>query len=179
MADRPQADDHLSEKRTEPPLAGDELATLNGFLDFQRQTVLLKCAGLSPAQLVTPAVASSNLRLLGILRHLVDVERGWLSEVFTGAAELSIWGPEPDADLLVEQADAESVAATFARYAEEVERSRAIVAAAQPGQLSVGLSRTGVPFSLRWILVHLIEEYARHNGHADLIRQALDGAVGE
>lgn len=179
MANRPQADDHLAEKRPDPPLAGDELATLSGFLDYQRQTVLLKCAGLSPQQLITPASPPSELRLLGIVRHLILVERGWLAECFAGEPETEPFGTQTDADLLIDTADEASVAATFAMYAEQVARSRAIVAAAEPTQPSVVAASSGKPFSLRWILVHLIEEYARHNGHADLLREALDGAIGE
>jgi uncharacterized damage-inducible protein DinB len=177
---RPKADDELTDKRPEPPLAGDEKATLVGFLDYHRQTLLLKCAGLTPEQLITPAVSTSNLRLLGLIRHLADVEHGWFSEMFDGQPQTdNIWGPEPDIDLLIEDASEAAVTLSFARYAEEVAASRAIVAGAELDRLAIRPSRDGRPFSLRWILVHMIEEYARHNGHADLIRQALDGAIGE
>ncbi|MEO6703908.1 MAG: DinB family protein [Jatrophihabitantaceae bacterium] len=178
MADRPQADDHLADKRLEPPVAADEKATLVGFLDYQRQTLLLKCAGLSPEQLIATAVPTSDLRLLGLVRHLADVEFGWFAETFLGEPEELIWGPG-DADLLIAEADDGVVTEAFARYAAEVARARTIVAEAELDQLSVGVGSNGEPFSLRWILVHMIEEYARHNGHADLIRQAIDGAIGE
>ncbi|MGI8665614.1 MAG: DUF664 domain-containing protein [Jatrophihabitans sp.] len=178
MPQRPRADDQLTDKRAGAPLAGGEKATLVGFLDYQRQTLLLKCAGLSAEQLVTPACPPSTLRLLGLLRHLIDNEYGWFCEVFAGEPEVLLFG-DNDADLLIDQADDELVAATFAQYAEQVGRSRQIIEAAELGQPSVRRSGENEPFSLRWIIVHLIEEYARHNGHADLLRQALDGAVGE
>lgn len=180
MSGRPQADDHLTDKRPEPPLAGGELATLVGFLDYQRQTALLKCADLTPAQLITAASPPATLNLLGILRHLVLVERGWLVEVFAGEPEVNLFGDAVDADFEVTEADPESVAATFALYAEQVARSNEIIAGTGPESLSVVASeRSGERFSLRWILTHLIEEYARHNGHGDLLREAVDGVTGE
>jgi hypothetical protein len=179
MIERPRADDELADKRIEAPVAGDERATLTGFLDFQRQTLLLKCAGLSPEQLLLRAAPPSSLCLLGLVRHLTDVEFGWLQAHFAGAEDVELYGPG-DADLEVTEADEESVTAAFARFAEVAATSRSIVAGAALDALTADQHPgTGERFSLRWILVHLIEEYARHNGHADLLRQAIDGAVGE
>jgi hypothetical protein len=179
MAGRPQADDPVSDKRAEPAPVGDERTILTGFLNYQRQTLLLKCAGLTPEQLLTRAVPPSSLCLLGLVRHLTEVEFGWLHVRFAGAEDIEIYGPD-DADLAVTEADEESVAQAFTRYAEHVARSNAILAGAELDALTVQAHpRTGERFSLRWILAHLIEEYARHNGHADLLREAIDGVVGE
>ena len=179
MTERPRADDALADKRIEAPLDGDERATLAGFLDFQRQTLLLKCAGLAPEQLLLRAAPPSSLCLLGLVRHLTDVEYSWLQARFGGAEDVQLYGPG-DADLEVTEADEQAVTAAFARYAEVAATSRSIVAGAALDALTSDKHPvTGERFSLRWILVHLIEEYARHNGHADLIRQAIDGAVGE
>jgi hypothetical protein len=179
MTEQPRVDGELSGKRTDPPAAGDERAVLTGFLDFQRQTLLLKCAGLTPEQLLRRASAPSELCLLGLVRHLTEVEFGWLHARFAGAEDVELYGPG-DADLEVAEADQQSVAAAFARFAELVAGSQAITAGAELDALTgQAHPRTGDRYSLRWILTHLIEEYARHNGHADLIRQAIDGAVGE
>ena len=165
--------------RVEPPATGDEKAVLTGFLDFQRQTLLLKCAGLTPEQLVTRSSPPSSLCLLGLVRHLSENEYGWLSGCFAGAEGRYYYGPG-DADLEVADADEQSVAAAFGHYADCVNASRAIVAVADLDALAARPhGRTGKHFSLRWVLVHLIEEYARHNGHADLLREQLDGVVGE
>jgi Protein of unknown function (DUF664) len=179
MTSRPQAEDSMSGERAEPQAAGDERAVLTGFLDYQRQTLLLKCAGLTPEQLLDRAMPPSTLCLLGLVRHLTEVEFGWLQARFAGAEDVELYGPN-DGDLAVTEADDESVTAAFALYAEHVARSTAIVAGAELGALTAQAHpRTGERYSLRWILVHLIEEYARHNGHADLLRQAIDGTVGE
>jgi hypothetical protein len=179
MTSRPQADDHLSEKRVQPPAAGDERATLTGFLDYHRQTLLLKCAGLTPEQLLRRATPPSSLCLLGLVRHLTDVEYGWMTERFVGGEAKDLYG-EGDADFDVRHADERSVAAAFALHAEQVAAARQLVAGADLDAMTVAAHpRTGEHFSLRWVLVHLIEEYARHNGHADLLREAIDGATGE
>jgi len=179
VTERPQADDQLADQRTEPPVAGDEKATLTGFLDYHRATLLLKCAGLTPRQLIIRSCPPSSLSLLGLVRHLSQVETGWLRARFVGEDESDFYGPG-DADFEVTHADEQSVAAAFSHYTEVVSRSRAIVAGAQLHTMTARAHpRTGEHFSLRWILVHLVEEYARHNGHADLLREAIDGATGE
>jgi hypothetical protein len=175
----PQADDQVPDKRVDPPAFADEKTTLVAFIDYHRQTLLLKCAALTPEQLVCRPSPPSTLCLLGLVRHLTEVEFGWLHARFAGEQDREIYGPG-DADLDVTGADEQSVAAAFERYAEFVARSQQIVAdASLDAQTSAAHPRTGQHFSLRWILQHLLEEYARHNGHADLIRQAIDGAVGE
>jgi hypothetical protein len=179
MTTPPPTGDQALDTRVDPPLAGDEKAVLTGFLDYQRQTLLLKCAGLTPQQLITRASPPSSLCLLGLVRHLSEDETGWLHQCFAGDEGDAHYGPG-DADLEVSDADEHSVAEAFAYHAEVVSRSRALVAAAELDALTAQSDQlTGQHFSLRWVLVHLIEEYARHNGHADLLREAIDGATGE
>jgi uncharacterized damage-inducible protein DinB len=166
-------------ERPDPPTSGDEKSTLIGFLEFHRATLRLKCAGLSPEQLLKRASPPSSLCLLGLVRHLAEVEYGWLVERFAGGEVRYLYG-EGDADFDVFEADEQSVAEAFARYDQQVAESGRIVTGAELDALTVAAHPgTGEHFSLRWILVHLIEEYARHNGHADLLREAIDGVTGE
>ena len=149
---------------------------LTSWLDYHRATLAIKCSGLSPEQLREAAVPPSTLSLLGLVRHLADVERSWFGRTIGGEAVRPIYYSEqtPDGAFEVDGAD---VAEAFDRWAQECERARQISAAAASLD-AVGRQRRGYDVSLRWVLVHMIEEYARHNGHADLLRQRLDGAVG-
>jgi uncharacterized damage-inducible protein DinB len=162
-------------ERTEPPLATDERTTLDAYLDYHRATLLWKCEGLTDGQLRQRAVPPSTLSLLGLVRHLTETERGWFREdAATPMPDIYTTAQRPDADFDdVEQAD---VSANVAAYREEVEACRAAVAGLPLDHLIKGRTRA---YSLRWIYLHMIEEYARHNGHADLLRQAIDGATGE
>jgi uncharacterized damage-inducible protein DinB len=149
---------------------------LRGWLEFHRATLLLKCEGLSGEQLALRSVAPSGLSLLGLLRHLTLVERAWFRRTFGADVEDAPlpWGT--DFDHLDPVLAAEDVAA----YEVEVERSRA-VADALPDLDRTGLGRRGgrdVTVSLRWVYLHMIEEFARHNGHADLLRERIDGVTG-
>jgi uncharacterized damage-inducible protein DinB len=166
-----------SEDRTEPPLAGDERATLTGFLDYQRETLAWKCSGLDAEQLARRAMPPSTLSLLGIVRHMADVERGWFSRV-AGAKREPHYYTEQDINLDFDGAVADPDVASdaFATWKDEIERSRTGVSATE---LDATFRHRDRDFSLRWLLVHMIEEYARHNGHADLLREAIDGATGE
>jgi hypothetical protein len=156
-------------QRTEPPHRSGERATLAGFLEFQRETLAWKCAGLTDAQLLERPVAPSGLSLLGLVRHLAENERGWFREDLLGERLDPLWPPE--ADFAVDGAD---VAGAFAAWQAECARSRSIVERL-PSLDVVGKGG----YSARWIITHMIEEYARHNGHADLIRERLDGSTGE
>ncbi|MER5735290.1 MULTISPECIES: DinB family protein [unclassified Streptomyces] len=166
------------DRRTPVPTTGaDERATLTAMLQFQRDTLMLKCAGLTPDQLKERAVAPSALSLLGLVRHTAEVERGWFRNVLAGEDSRSPWTPPGStewADFDVEHADAE---ADFEVWRAECARSRAIVDAAE--SLDETGSRDGETYSVRYVLAHMIEEYARHNGHADLLRERIDGATGE
>jgi hypothetical protein len=162
--------------RFQPPRAGDERATLTGFLQRQRDTLALKCAGLAPAQLRERPVDPSGLSLLGLTRHLTQVERSWFRAVIGREDCLPLWARPGfgDSDFDADDADPAEV---FADWQAECAHSRAIVDAA-PSLDVLGYHRTD-PFSLRYVLTHMIEEYARHNGHADLLRERLDGSTGE
>ena len=170
--------------RVDPPLQADERTTLEAFLDFQRATVLLKADGLAKEQLGRPAVPTSALTLAGIVKHLAYVEDSWVQKTFLGRDLPEPWAGAPfdeDPDWELASAPGDEPADLVAVYRAAAARSRAVVAAATSlDQLSVESDqREGVPFSLRWILQHLIEETARHAGHADLLREALDGTTGE
>jgi len=171
--------------RPEAPLAHGEAATLLGFLDFQRATLAWRCRGLSDEQLRMP-LPPTSMTLGGLLKHLALVEDYWFTEVTAGAPTPEPWASnntEADPDWEWRSAADDSGEDLRALWAERVERSRAVVTE----QLKDGeaLSRTHPAWggkgrvSLRWVLVHMIEEYARHNGHADLLREAIDGETGE
>jgi len=155
---------------------------LSAWLDFHRSTLLLKCQGLADDQLRLQSVPPSTLSLLGLVRHMTDVERGWFRRTLAGeeAPRLYRTAEDPDGDFAgVATAD---TGETFKIFERECQLARQAVAAA-PDLDAFGRAdgrRGGVrqPFTLRWILVHMIEEYARHNGHADLLRERIDGATG-
>jgi uncharacterized damage-inducible protein DinB len=164
--------------RTRPPRVADEGTMLEAWLDYHRGTLLWKCEGLSERELKARSAAPSSLSLLGLVRHMSEVERGWFRQVFAreDVADVYCTDEQPEAEFdLVDDADAE---ADLATYRAEVQTCRAVTA----GRLldeTVIRPRDGKEFSLRWIYLHMIEEYARHNGHADLLRERIDGAVGD
>ncbi|MFI9275677.1 DinB family protein [Kitasatospora sp. NPDC052896] len=164
--------------RTDPPPAADERATLLAFLDYHRATLARKCAELTDEQLRHRAVPPSTLSLLGLVRHLAAVERHWFQEVLLGERPDPLyWSPEqPDGDF--DDVDTADPAEAFATWRREVELAdRALRGLPLERVAATGGRDRGV--TLRWILTHLIEEYARHNGHADLLREAIDGRTGE
>ena len=165
---------------TDPPIIADEREMLVSWLEFHRALLLKKCAGLTAEQLKERSSPPSNLSLLGLVRHMSDVERGWFRQLFSAENVPDLYYTEanPDADF-VEIADADA-AQEFETFAAECEAARQIVAAAPSfDALAKKKSRRGSIISLRWIVTHMIEEYARHKGHADLIRERIDGAVGD
>jgi hypothetical protein len=159
------------------PAIADERTTLTGFLDFQRATLERKCDGLTGGQLREQPFAPSQLSLLGIVRHMAEVERNWFRTVLEGREMETIFWPPLDWQRTWRDLDNASVEESFAVWRAECARSRQLVAAAP--SLEVTGWRRGEQIGLRWVLTHMIEEYARHNGHADLIRERLDGATGE
>ena len=171
--------------RPEPPSAGDEVATLVGFLEFQRATFAWKTDGLDAAGLRT-TVGPSPMTLGGMLAHLSLVEDSWFIERLQGRTIPAPWtdvdwSADPDMDWgLVDRLGPDELRALWRA---SVERARAAVAGALADGgldgLAVHSDADGRSPSLRWILVHMIEEYARHNGHADLLREAVDGETGE
>jgi uncharacterized damage-inducible protein DinB len=169
--------------RHDPALAADERTMLSQFLDFHRATLLWKVEGLDHAQLNT-TTAVSDLTLGGLLKHLALVEDSWFGRVLQDIALPAPWNAvdwDADPDWDFHSAAGDQPADLIALYQQACERSRAAVAAvASLDDLSVGTSRrTGDRFSLRWIMLHMIEETARHNGHADFLREAIDGQTGE
>jgi hypothetical protein len=167
----------MSDPRIDPPLEADELTTLTAFLDFNRDTLALKCDGLTHDQLRERAVPPSSLSLLGIVRHMAEVERNWFRPVLAAEEMQAIFAPDMNWEAAFRDAATADVGEAFSIWRAECDHSRALVAAAPA--LETRGRRGGEWFSLRWVLTHMIEEYARHNGHADLLRERLDGATGE
>ena len=177
---------HVDEQgRPRPPQAADETATLLGFLDYQRSTLAWKCAGLDAVGLKA-TVGASSMTLGGMLKHLAFVEDVWCSRWLHGHDrqppwDTVDWTADPDWDW--HSAAADSPEQLRALWENAVARSRSLVADAladggldRPAQRAWPDGRTP---SLRWILFHLVEEYARHNGHADLLRESVDGLTGD
>jgi uncharacterized damage-inducible protein DinB len=161
-------------KRIDPPASGSERELLTAFLDYHRQTVLWKMEGLSDSDL-RRTMTPSGLTLLGIVKHLAYVERSWFQDEFAGEDVSFLWTEQdPDAEFRIEPH--ETTADILTLYQTEVERSREIVAASSFDDIARGDKRKP---SLRWIVIHLIEETARHNGHIDLMRETIDGQTGE
>jgi uncharacterized damage-inducible protein DinB len=171
--------------RPEPPLAADEVATLLGFLDYQRATLAWKCSGLD-ADGLNATVGPSSMTLGGLLKHLALVEDSWFSRWLHGRDrqppwDTVDWDADPDWDW--HSAAEDTPEQLRARWQDAVAHSRSLVGEAlADGGLDRLARRTwpdGRAPSLRWILCHMIEEYARHNGHADLLRESVDGRTGE
>ncbi|MGI8434103.1 MAG: DinB family protein [Nocardioidaceae bacterium] len=157
-------------------LATDERHSLEAWLEFHRATLLMKCAGLPPAQLVLRSCPPSRLSLLGLVRHMTEVEP-WF-HAFDGEPEIDGYGTEKTPDAAWESLDPAVADVDLAAYQASVDRSRAAVASRNLDELCP-CSHCDEPRSLRWVFEHMVEEYARHNGHADLIREAIDGATGD
>jgi uncharacterized damage-inducible protein DinB len=167
----------MTSDRKRPGLQAGELDMLNGWLEHHRAILLWKCDGLTDEQLRQRSVPPSTMSLLGLIRHMTDVERGWFQQVLLGENAPDLY-PTRDEDFNgVDEADA---GAAFSAFEAECDASRRAVAAASDlDVLSKEPSeRTGEQFSLRFIVTHMIEEYARHNGHADLLRETIDGVTG-
>jgi uncharacterized damage-inducible protein DinB len=163
-------------RRHEPDFVLSERAMLEGWLEFHRTTLLLKCEGLDDERRKTRPIPTSNLSLHGLVRHMAEVERNWFRRVLLREPDAPpIWyDPAVEDSELVPLDDADWDD-DRAAWQDECDESRAAAAGHELDDTGV---RHGEPCSLRWIYVHMIEEYARHNGHADLIRELLDGATG-
>lgn len=171
--------------REEPPVAAGEVETLLGFLDYQRATLEWKCRGLDAGGL-SRSVAVSTMTLGGILKHMAWVEDYWFSRFLLDRQPASPWADvdwkaEPDWEWTSAADDTPDALRTM--WSQTIDRSRRLTAdAIADGGLDRMAQRTwpsGDSPNLRWIVVHMIEEYARHNGHADLLREAVDGETGE
>ena len=166
--------------RPEPPFAATEREMLASWLDFHRATLARKCDGLSDEQLRQRSVPPSSLSLLGLVRHMAEVERGWFRQVLAAEEVPDIYATDDDQEADFNGVADADVAAAFASWSAECDLARQAVAAC-PSLDDFARSKTqrGSEVTLRWILVHMIEEYARHNGHADLLRERIDGSVGD
>ncbi|MFF0577056.1 DinB family protein [Streptosporangium saharense] len=168
----------MTDNRVSPAFVADERAMLDSWLDWHRETLAVKCAGLSEERLRERSVPPSSLSLLGLVRHMAHVERVWFRRVLNGEDVPFIYRMDDDYDADFNNVDTASAEEAFAVWRAEVEVAREI-SARVPLDAIGKQQRHGQDVSHRWILVHMIEEYARHNGHADLLRERLDGAVGE
>ncbi len=176
----------MTTERIDPPLATDEVATLLAFLDYHRDTLRMKTDGLSQDQL-NATLAPSTMTLGGMVKHLALVEDYWFSVMLMGNPDADYWRDvdwDADRDWEWHNAAGDTPEQLRALLDQAVVESDAIIrdALADGGldrQSDKGDRRTGEKFSLRWILLHMVEEYARHNGHADLIRESIDGVTGE
>jgi hypothetical protein len=166
-------------ERTEPAMVLNEREMLDGWLDYHRATLLRKCADLTDDQLCEASCPPSNLTLLGLVRHLTDVERGWFLRGVAGRPRdqvkpLYYSDADPEGD--VESLGSAPVEDVFETYRATLSEIRAAV---RDVDLDHTFANGAQQCSTRWVYLHMIEEYARHNGHADLIRERVDGAVGD
>ncbi len=167
-------------ERTDPPVVAGEKETLSAFLDYHRTTLEMKCEGLTDEQLRTRAVEPSTLSLMGLLRHMGEVERWWFRMVFTNEKVEDLYDYTDDDDADFNDIAEATYEDALSKWKAECERSQAILAAADLDEISkLDPPKDRERVSMRWIVVHMIEEYARHNGHADLLRERIDGATGE
>ncbi|WP_411107835.1 DinB family protein [Streptomyces sp. c-19] len=168
-------------RRFSGPATGDERRMLAGFLADQRATLVLRCAGLEgAADLARRSVEPSTLSLLGLVRHLADVERRWFRQVLAGQDDAGpLWSSaaDPDGDFDGAASDPATADAAWEAWRAAVDFAERFTAEAPDLDVSGHDAWRGT-VSLRWVLIHMIEEYARHNGHADLLRERIDGRRG-
>ncbi|PBC71720.1 uncharacterized protein DUF664 [Streptomyces sp. TLI_235] len=161
--------------RTGGSLVAGEREMLTGYLGWHRDTFLLKCQGLTGEQLALRPLPDSNLSLLGLIRHLAKVERIWFRERFAGAGVPRLYAESPNKDADFDESDPARAEEDYARLLEERRLADEVVAGASLDDTFV---LDGEEHSLRLVLFHLVSEYARHNGHADLLREHTDGVTG-
>jgi uncharacterized damage-inducible protein DinB len=164
-------------QRVSEPTTGDERVMLEGWLDLHRQTLLLKCAGLTAEQLKLRSVEPSTLTLLGLLRHMAEVERGWFRIHAAGTDLPALYCSDSNKDGDFDDVAEADAAADHAAFLAEIEAARAAMAGVPLDHEFTTARRPKV--SVRWVYLHMIEEYARHNGHADLLRERIDGTTGD
>ena len=164
-------------ERIAPPLIADEREMLRAFLDFHRATLAMKCAGLTDDQLRQRSVPPSTLTLLGLVRHMAEVERAWFRRVINGEDVPLVWSDTDDYQVAYDARTATGSTA-FDAWQAEVAQARRIEQQAESLDVTGYQARWGEYVSLRLVMLHMMHEYARHNGHADFLREAIDGAVG-
>jgi hypothetical protein len=165
-------------KRAKIPLTSDERTMLDAWLEYHRSTLLMKCSGLTEDQVKRRSCPPSTLSLLGLVRHMTDVERAWFRHGFAGESVGPIYYSDGNIDGDFDDVDSADAARDFSAYLAELAACRAAVAHASLDDTFVR-RRDGRESSLRWVYLHMIEEYARHNGHADLLRERIDGVKGD
>ncbi len=175
----------MTELHALPPVTADERTTLEAFLDYFRSVLLRKADGLDEIQ-ARQQVGISKMDMLGLIRHMAGVEQWWFSQAFVGSNETELWPSDDDPDADWHHGPGDTLAVAVAAMYAEIAKARAIVAASesldQVTAIDVGPPDNADRFgrrSLRWVLVHMIEEYARHCGHADIIRENIDGTVDD
>jgi len=175
----------MTELHPLPPVTADERTTLEQFLDYFRSVLVRKADGIDEAQ-ARRQVGVSAMDMLGLVRHMALVEQWWFSQAFAGSTEPDLWEDPDDHDADWHHSPADTLAVALDALHTEIDKARAVVAGATTLDALTAIDvgppdqpdRYG-PRSLRWILVHMIEEYARHCGHADVIREAIDGTTGD
>ncbi|MFI1400097.1 DinB family protein [Streptomyces sp. NPDC020681] len=167
----------MTVKRTAPPLLAGERETLRAFLDYHRATLAMKADGLSDDELRRQSMPPSTLSLLGLVRHMAEVERTWFRRVINGEDLPLVWSDEGDFQVAYD-ASAATRAEAFDAWQTEIEHARRIEKEAESLDVTGHQARWGEDVSLRLVMLHLIHEYARHNGHADFLREGIDGTVG-
>jgi uncharacterized damage-inducible protein DinB len=167
----------VSFERPDPPLIADEREMLRAFLDFHRGTIAMKCEGLSDEDLRRQSMPPSTLSLLGLVRHMAEVERTWFRKVVNGEDLPLVWSDENDYQVAYD-ATGSTRAEAFAAWEAEVEHSRRIEREAESLDIIRYNPRWGEDVSLRMVMMHMIHEYARHSGHADFLREGIDGTTG-
>jgi len=167
-------------ERSDFPMLASEREHLQNYLDHLRETLLWKCAGLTGDELRRRAVPPPSMSLLGLVRHLADVERVWFLERVDGQPDEPYWKTAENWDADFDDVDDADAEAAFARYGEAVAAAREVVAGRQLDETYTSTNRRGDTFTydLRWVHFHMIQEYARHLGHADVLREQVDGTTG-
>ncbi|UQX00126.1 DinB family protein [Streptomyces sp. RerS4] len=166
--------------RPEPSTTAGEREMLDGWLDYHRSTLAWKCEGLTDEQVRLTSLKPSGLSLLGLVRHMAEVERYWFREITLGEDLPELYSSRENVDGDFEFTDADTWADARRVWETEVELARQAVAGRSLDSVSDAASHhRGEVFNLRWVYTHMIEEYARHNGHADLLREHVDGVTGE
>jgi uncharacterized damage-inducible protein DinB len=167
----------VSTERTGPSVTAGEREMLRGFLDYQRATLAMKCDGLTDDDLRMQSMPPSTLSLLGLVRHMAEVERTWFRRVINGEDIGLVWSDQGDYQVAYD-ARAAGGAEAFAAWQAEVEQSRRIEAGAPSLDVLGHQARWDEEVSLRLVMIHVLMEYARHNGHADFLRESIDGTIG-
>jgi uncharacterized damage-inducible protein DinB len=166
-----------TDTRTGPPTFGTEREMLRAFLDYHRATLAMKCEGLTDEELRQRSMPPSTLTLLGLVRHLAEVERTWFRRVFEDHDAPMVWSDTTDFQAAYD-ASASTRQEAFAAWEAEVGHSRRIEGAAASLDLAGYQPRWQEEVSLRMVMLHVLLEYGRHNGHADFLREGVDGTVG-